>query len=60
MILAFLFLTYFTLTDFRFIHLNTNDPVLFLSMAEYYHTVCVCVCVCVCVYHIFCNFMTLQ
>ena len=43
MILVFLFLTYFPLTDSRFIHINTNDPVLFLFMAEYYHIVCVCV-----------------
>ena len=45
MIFVFLFLTYFTLTVSRSIHISTNDPISFLFMAEQYSIVCM--------YHIF-------
>ena len=39
MIVVFLLLTYFTLTDTRFIHITRNDPISFLFMAEEYSIV---------------------
>ena len=39
MTFVFLFLTHFTLTDSRSIHISSNDPILFLFMAEKYSIV---------------------
>ena len=40
MIIVFLFLTSLYITESRFIHITTNDPVLFLFMAN----VPLCIC----------------
>ena len=58
----FFFLTSLCMTDCGSIHITTNDPVLFLLMAEEYSMrVCVCVCVCECIYiympHLFYQFL---